>query len=83
MNPMTWFQLIFSKSSKQDWLLNFSQPWDIMLYLVRGEFEKKSGSIKNCGRWSDILDGCFQALHFWPVGWVYYKKCYQLEFYCY
>ena len=27
-----------------------------MLYLVGGEFEKNSGSIKNCGRWSNTLD---------------------------
>ena len=30
-----------------------------MLYLVGGDFEKNSGSIKNCGRWSDILDEMF------------------------
>ena len=54
-----WFQLIFSKSSKNDWLLNFSHSWDIMLYLVGGELEKKSGSIKNCGRWSNMPDKMF------------------------
>ena len=30
-----------------------------MLYLVGGEFEKNSGGIKNCGRWSDRLDEMF------------------------
>ena len=30
-----------------------------MLYLVGGEFEKNSGSLKNCGRWSEILDEMF------------------------
>ena len=30
-----------------------------MLYLVGGDFEKNSGSIKNCGRWSNILDEMF------------------------
>ena len=30
-----------------------------MLYLVGGEFEKNSGSIKNCERWSDIHDEMF------------------------
>ena len=30
-----------------------------MLYLVGGDFEKNSGSIKNCGRWFDIPDEMF------------------------
>ena len=30
-----------------------------MLYFVGGEYEKKSGSLKNCGRWSDIIDEMF------------------------
>ena len=30
-----------------------------MLHLVGGDFEKNSGIIKNCGRWSDILDEMF------------------------
>ena len=49
-----------------DWLLKFSQSWNIILYFVEGEFEKKSGSINNCGRWSDILQmvRCFQTLRF-------------------
>ena len=33
-----------------------------MLYLVRGDFEKNSISIKNCGRWSDILDEMFPGI---------------------
>ena len=33
-----------------------------MLYFVGGEFEKKSGSIKSCGRWSDILDEMFPEI---------------------
>ena len=41
-------KLIFSKSSRNDWL-NFYQSCDIMLYLVGREFENNSGSIKNCG----------------------------------
>ena len=58
-NWRTWSQLIFSKSSWNHWLLKFSQSWNIMLYFVGGEFEKKAGSIKNCGRWSNILDEMF------------------------
>ena len=58
-NGSTWFQLIFSKFSRNNWLLNFSQSWDRMLYLVGGDFEKNSGSIKNCGRWFDIPDEMF------------------------
>ena len=30
-----------------------------MLYSVGGNFEINSGSIKNCGRWSNILDEMF------------------------
>ena len=30
-----------------------------MWYLVRGDFDKNSGSVKNCRRWSDILDEMF------------------------
>ena len=30
-----------------------------MLNFVGGELEKKSASIKNCGRWSDVLDEMF------------------------
>ena len=52
----TWFQFIFSKSARNDWLLKFPQSWHIMLYLVGVEFEKKSAIIKNFGRWCDILD---------------------------
>ena len=33
-----------------------------MLYLVGEEFEKNSGSIRNCGRWSDILDDMFPGV---------------------
>ena len=33
-----------------------------MLCLVGGEFEKNSGSIKNCGRRSDILDEVFPGI---------------------
>ena len=33
-----------------------------MSYLVGIEFEKKSGSIKNCGRWSDILNKMFPEI---------------------
>ena len=33
-----------------------------MPYLVGGDFEKNSGSIKNCGRWSDILDEMFPEI---------------------
>ena len=57
-NWKTWFQLIFSKSSRNDWLLKISQSWN-MLYFIGGEFEKTSGSIKNCGTWSDIFDEMF------------------------
>ena len=28
-------------------------------HFVGGEFEKKSGIVKNCGRWSDIIDEIF------------------------
>ena len=55
----TWFLLIFSKLWRNDWFLKFFQLLTIMFYLFGGEFEKKSGSIKNCGRWSDILDEMF------------------------
>ena len=58
-NWSTWLQFVFSKSPRNDWLLNFSQSSDIMLHLVGGDFEKNSGNIKNCGRWSDILDEMF------------------------
>ena len=71
---MTRFQSIFSKSSRNDWLLNFSQPWDIMLYLVVGEFEKNSGSIKNCGNWSDILDEMFLDLEVLTSGFGILQK---------
>ena len=33
-----------------------------MLCLVGVEFEKKSGNIKNCGRWSDILNVMFPEI---------------------
>ena len=33
-----------------------------MLYLVGAEFEKKSGNIKNCWRWSDILCEMFPEI---------------------
>ena len=32
------------------------------LYLVGVEFENKSGNIKNCGRWSDILNETFPKI---------------------
>ena len=51
--------LFFSKSWRNDWLVKFSQSWKIMLYSVGGEFGKSSGSIRNCGRWSSILDEMF------------------------
>ena len=78
-----WFQLIYSKSSRNDWLLNFSQSWDIMLYSVGGKFEKNSGSIKNCGRWFDILDEMFPDIALFTSGFDILQKYYQLEFYCY
>ena len=36
---------------------------------------KKSGSTKNCGRWSDILDEMFPEIQFWPMDNVYYRIC--------
>ena len=73
-NWRTWFQFIFSKSWRNDWLLNFSQSWDIMLYLVGGDFEKNSGSIKNCGRWSDILDQMFPDIALLTSGFGILQK---------
>ena len=67
-NWRTWFQIIFSKSWRNDKLLNFSQSWDIILYLVEGDFEKDSGSIKNCGRWSDTLDDMFPDIAILLIG---------------
>ena len=32
------------------------------LYLVGVEFENKSGNIKNCGRWSDMLNETFPKI---------------------
>ena len=58
-NWRTWLQFIFVKPSRNDWLSNFSQSCDIMLYLVGGDFGKNFGSINNCRRWSDILDEMF------------------------
>ena len=82
-NWRTWFQLIFSKSSRNDWLSNFSQSWDIMLYLVGGEFGKKSGCIKNCGRWSDILDGMFPDIALFTSGFAILQKILSVRVYCY
>ena len=65
-----------------DWLLNFSQSWDIMLYLVGEDIEKNSGSIKNCGRWSGILDEMFPDIALLTKGFGIFQK-YKLEFYCY
>ena len=70
----TWFQLIFSKSSRNGWLLNFSQSWDLMLYLIGGEFEKNSGSIKNYGRWSDILNETFPDIALLASGFGILQK---------
>ena len=39
-----------------------------MLYFVGGEFEKKFGSIKNCGRWSDILHEMFPDIALLTTG---------------
>ena len=50
-----WFQFTFSKSSRNDWFLKSALPGNVMLYLVGGEFDKKSDSKKNCGRWFNIL----------------------------
>ena len=58
-NWRTRFQLFLKKSSRNGWLLNFSQSWDIILDLFGGEFEKNSGIWKNCGSWLDILDEMF------------------------
>ena len=33
-----------------------------MLYLIGVKFEHKSGNIKNCGRWSDILNAMFPEI---------------------
>ena len=53
-NPIYFFK-VFKK-----WLVaKFSQLWDIMLYLVGGEFQKKPGSMKNFERRSNLLDIAF------------------------
>ena len=57
-----------------DWLLNFSQSWDIMLYLVGEDIEKNSGSIKNCGRWSGILDEMFPDIALLTKGFGIFQK---------
>ena len=69
----TWFQLFFSKSSRNDCLLNFSQSWD-MLYLVGGEFEKNSSSIKNCRKWSNIIDEIFPDMALLATGFCILQK---------
>ena len=73
-NWRTWFQLMFSKSSRNDWLLNFSQSWYTKLYLVGGEFGRNSGSIKNCGRWSDILKEMFPDIALLTSGFGILQK---------
>ena len=75
----TWFQLIFSKSLRNYWLLNFFQSWDIMLYLVGGEFQKNSGSIKNCGRWSNIPDEMFPDIALLASGFGILQKILSLR----
>ena len=67
-NWSTWFQLIFSKSSRNDWLLKFSQSWNITLHFVGGELEKKFVSIKNCGGWPDILNEMFPDIELLTSG---------------
>ena len=48
----------------------------ILLYLVaRCRFEKKSGNIKNCERWSDMLNEMFPEIALLTrVGKVYIPK---------
>ena len=45
-----------------------------MLYSVGGDFEKNSGSIKNCGRWSDILDEMFPDIALLTSGFGILQK---------
>ena len=45
-----------------------------MLYFVGGEFAKKSGSIRNCERWSDILDEMFPDIALLTIGLYILQK---------
>ena len=56
------------------WLVIKFVPSHGMLYLGGGEFEKNSGSIKNCGRWSDILDEMFPDMALLASGFGILQK---------
>ena len=45
-----------------------------MVYLVGGDFEKNSGSTKNCGRWSDILNEMFPDIALLTSGFSILQK---------
>ena len=45
-----------------------------MLYFVGREFARKSGSIRNCGRWSDILIEMFPDIALLTIGLYILQK---------
>ena len=54
-----------------------------MLYLVGRDSEKNSGSIKNCGRLSDVLDEMFPDIALLTSGFGMLQKILSIRVYCY